>query len=329
MKVLVVGGAGYIGSHAVMELIRAGHEVIIYDNLSTGYEMLLHPQARFYLGDILDAKQLDTMLSHEQARGPIDVLINFAAKLIVPESLEQPLEYFHNNTEGVRTLLEAMCKHGIKHIVFSSTAAVYGQGSKEPCHEDMPLDPINPYGASKRACEDIIKWVSKRYDITYCIFRYFNVAGADSSLKIGLYHDQITHLIPVIMQTALGIREKFVVYGDDYKTFDGSCVRDYIHVSDLARAHVMGAEYLVSGKPSLIANLGSGTGYSVKEVLNEALKICDISYEYGPRRPGDPDILIADTQRAKNILGFSPKLDLHDMLASDLAFRKQLCKKQM
>ena len=324
MKVLVVGGAGYIGSHAVMDLIKTGHDVVIYDNLSTGYEMLIHPEAQFYLGDILDSKQLDRVIEHEQAKAHIDVVINFAAKLIVPESLEMPLEYFHNNTEGVRTLLAAMVKHDIKYIVFSSTAAVYGQPEGGICKEDMPLDPINPYGASKRACEDIIKWVCKRYDMSYCIFRYFNVAGADESLKIGLYHDQITHLIPVIMQAALGIRDKFYVFGTDYNTPDGTCIRDYVHVSDLARAHVMGAEYLYENNSSLLANLGSGSGYSVKEVLDTAQKISEVPFEYGQRRPGDPDMLIADAQRAKEVLGWKPKLGMDKMLTSDLAFRKRL-----
>ncbi|MCL2136940.1 MAG: UDP-glucose 4-epimerase GalE [Coriobacteriia bacterium] len=324
MKVLVVGGAGYIGSHTVYELVRAGHEVVILDNLSTGRMGNVHPQARFYAGDIRQIDDIIPVLAAETAVSPFDVTMHFAAKLIVPESLEQPLAYYENNVEGLRTLLEALVEFHIPRIVFSSTAAVYGQPADGICREEGQTNPISPYGETKLACERMIHWVASAYEMQYCIFRYFNVAGADASLEIGLDKDLLTWLVPLIMQTALGLREKFVVYGNDYDTPDGTCVRDYIHVTDLAQAHVLGAEYLLKTKESLIANLGSGSGYSVREVLDAALELFDFPYEYGDRRPGDPDRLIADTTRAKEVLGWQPKLDLRSMLESDYNFRKRL-----
>lgn len=327
MKVLVVGGAGYIGSHAVMELIRDGHEVVIYDNLSTGYEMLIHEEATFYLGDTLDPVQFDHMFRVETQKKPFDAVMHFAAKLVVPESLEQPLEYYHNNVEGVRVMLELMVKYNVKHVIFSSTAAVYGEPEIGICDEKSPLDPINPYGASKAAAEQLIKWVCNAYNMTYCIFRYFNVAGADSSLKIGLYHDQLTHLIPVTLQAALGIRDKMYIFGSDYPTPDGTCIRDYVHVTDLAQAHVLGAQYLVDGGDSLICNLGTGSGYSVQEIVSAVQEIIPVPHEVAPRRGGDPAQLIANPSRAQEVLGWKATHSLHEIIASDLAFRKQLMEK--
>jgi UDP-glucose 4-epimerase len=250
--------------------------------------------------------------------------MHFAAKLIVPESVEQPLSYYENNVGGLRTLLEALVQYDIRRLVFSSTAAVYGQPEDGVCREDDPTSPINPYGETKLACEKMIHWVAAAHDMQYCIFRYFNVAGADASLEIGLDKDQLTWLVPLIMQTALGLREKFYIFGDDYNTPDGTCVRDYIHVTDLARAHVLGAEYLMNSDRSLTANLGSGSGYSVKEVLDAALELFEFPYEYGERRPGDPDKLVADTSRAREVLGWRPELDLNSMLESDYNFRRKL-----
>lgn len=327
MKALVVGGAGYIGSHAVYELIRAGHEVVIYDNLSTGHEMLIHPDATFYLGDTLDAAQFDNVFRVECSKKPFDVVMHFAAKLVVPESMEQPLEYYQNNVEGVRIMLATMKNYNIKNVVFSSTAAVYGEPENGVCTEDMPLAPINPYGASKRAAEELIQWVCQAYDMNYCIFRYFNVAGADKSLKIGLYHDQITHLIPIAIQTALGMRKEMYIFGDDYDTPDGTCIRDYIHVTDLAQAHILGAQYLIDNHKSLIANLGTGTGFSVKEIVEAAQKIAPVTCKMADRRPGDPALLIADPARAKAVLGWEPKYTLDEIIASDYAFRKALMEK--
>lgn len=326
MKVCVIGGAGYIGSHAVYELIRAGHEVIVIDNLSTGLKEMIHEDAKFYLGDITKKEELVDVFKKECSVRPFDVVMHFAAKLIVPESVTHPLEYYHNNVEGVRIMLEVMTEFDIKNVVFSSTAAVYGNPIKTVCEEDDPTEPINPYGDSKLASEKMIKWVCAAYDMNYCIFRYFNVAGADPSLKIGLKKDNLTHLIPVTIQTALGIRDKMVVFGDDYDTPDGTCVRDYIHVSDLARAHVLGAEYLTKNHKSLLVNLGSNEGYSVKEVIQEVEKEYPVNYEIVGRRQGDPAKLIASNKKAKELLGWVPKYTLHDMIETDLGFRKQFMK---
>lgn len=324
MKVLVIGGAGYIGSHAVYELIRNNHEVVVMDNLSTGYKEFVHKEARFHLGDITKKEDLVRVFKEECEKKPFDVVMHFAAKLIVPESISKPLEYYHNNVEGVRLMLEVMTEFGIKNVVFSSTAAVYGNSTKDVCEEEDRCEPINPYGASKYASENMIKWVCNAYDMHYCIFRYFNVAGADESLEIGLKKDVLTHLIPVAIQTGLKIRDHMDIYGDDYETPDGTCIRDYIHVSDLAYAHVLGAEYLVKNKKSLLVNLGSNEGYSVKEVVDVVSKYLPVNYNIVGRRKGDPAKLIASNKKAKELLGWSPKYKLDDMVKTDLDFRKKI-----
>jgi UDP-glucose 4-epimerase len=318
MKLLVVGGAGYIGSHTVYELIRDGQDVVVVDNLSSGYRRLVHQDAAFYEADIRDYEAMGRIFAQEK----VDLVMHFAAKIVVPESVRDPLDYYSNNVEGVRVLLSVMRDYGVKRIVFSSTAAVYGE-AKGTCYEDGETKPINPYGETKRACEKMIEWSSQAYDMSYCIFRYFNVAGADETLEIGLIKDQLTHLIPVAIQAALGKREQLMIYGKDYDTEDGTCVRDYIHVTDLAIAHVKGAHYLIEGGSSKIMNLGSGSGYSVLEVAQAVEKIIDLDYAFGPRRPGDPAILIASNDRAKAILGWEPQRTLTDMIRSDLAFRKK------
>ncbi|TVP86227.1 MAG: UDP-glucose 4-epimerase GalE [Acholeplasmataceae bacterium] len=322
MRVLVVGGAGYIGSHAVYELIRDGHEAVVLDNLSSGYMDLVHPQAVFYKGDTRHAKDLDLVFDNE----PIDVVMHFAAKIVVPESMKEPLEYYHNNVEGVRVLLAAMKKHRVKNIVFSSTAAVYGEATGI-CQEEDETKPINPYGETKLACEKMIEWASLAHGFNHVIFRYFNVAGADASLEIGLMKDQLTHLIPVAIQTVLGIREKLTIYGDDYPTKDGTCIRDYIHVSDLAYAHVLGARYLLEGGKSQTMNLGSNQGYSVLEVAQTVHQIAPLKYDIGPRREGDPATLIASNDRARQHLKWVPEHTLEDIIKSDMAFREKLNRK--
>lgn len=321
MKVLVIGGAGYIGSHAVYELIRDNNEVIVMDNLSTGKEEMIHKSAKFYLGDITKKEDLDKVFSSEKN---IDVVMHFAAKLIVPESVSMPLEYYYNNVEGVRLMLDAMIRHGVKNVVFSSTAAVYGEPIKPICEEDDYTLPINPYGASKLATESLIKWVCNAYKMNYCIFRYFNVAGADESLEIGLDKDNLTHLVPIVTQTILGKRDKMKVFGDDYDTPDGTCIRDYIHVSDLALAHILGAKYILDNNESILVNLGSNNGYSVKEVIDAASKYGKVNYEIVERREGDPAKLIASNSKAKDILGWIPKYSLDDMIRTDLEFRRKL-----
>ena len=323
MKVCVIGGAGYIGSHTVYELIRDGHEVVVIDNLSTGLREMVHKDAKFYLGDITKKEELEEIFDKECKIKPFDVVMHFAAKLIVPESLDQPLEYYYNNVEGVRIMLEVMTEFNIKNVVFSSTAAVYGEPVNDICKEEDPTIPVNPYGDTKLASEKLIKWVCKKYNMNYCIFRYFNVAGADESLEIGLKKDNLTHLIPVTIQAALGLRDKMIIFGEDYDTRDGSCIRDYIHVSDLAYAHVLGAKYLVKNNKSLLVNLGSNEGYTVKEVVKEVEKYMPVPYEIGPRRPGDPAKIVASNTKAKELLGWEPKRTLSDMIKSDMEFRKK------
>lgn len=323
MKVLVIGGAGYIGSHAVYELIRDNNEVIVMDNLSTGKEEMIHKSAKFYFGDITKKEDLDKVFSSEKN---IDVVMHFAAKLIVPESVKMPLEYYYNNVEGVRLMLDAMIRHGVKNVVFSSTAAVYGEPVKPICEEDDITLPINPYGASKLATENMIKWVCNAYNMNYCIFRYFNVAGADKSLEIGLDKDNLTHLVPIVTQTILGLRDKMKVFGDNYDTKDGTCIRDYIHVSDLAQAHILGAKYILNNNKSILVNLGSNNGYSVKEVIDAASIYGKVNYEIVERREGDPAKLIASNSKAKELLGWIPKYTLDDMIKTDLEFRRKINK---
>ena len=329
MKVLVIGGAGYIGSHAVLELIKDHNEVVIMDNLSTGRKSSVNKDSKFYFGDITKKDDLVKVFSEECSIKPFDVVMHFAAKLLVNESVEHPLEYYHNNVEGVRLMLEVMNKFNIKNIIFSSTAAVYGNPTGEECNEDDMLKPVNPYGETKLVCENMIKWVSKAHNLNYGIFRYFNVAGADDSLEIGYNYDRriITHLIPIVAEVALGYREKLLVYGDDYETNDGTCVRDYVHVSDLAHAHVLGAHYLVDRNDCFIINIGSNDGYSVKEIIDETKKIIPIKYEIQSRREGDPAKLIASNEKAKNILGWAPQHGLEEIIKSDIAYRKKISNK--
>ncbi|MGB7595338.1 MAG: UDP-glucose 4-epimerase GalE, partial [Erysipelotrichaceae bacterium] len=298
MKVCVIGGAGYIGSHAVYELVRDNHQVVVIDNLSTGSKEAVHPKAKLYIGDITKKSELSEIFALECAVKPFDAVMHFAAKIIVPESVEQPLAYYYNNVEGVRVMLETMRDYHIKNVIFSSTAAVYGDVKKDLCLEDDNLSPINPYGDTKLASEKMIKWTCAAYDMNYCIFRYFNVAGADESLEIGLIRDNLTHIIPIVVQTALGIRKSMVVYGNDYPTPDGTCIRDYIHVADLAYAHVLGAKYIVEQNKSVLMNLGSNNGYSVLDVIHEVEKFYPVNYTFGPRRAGDPAKLVASSAKA-------------------------------
>jgi UDP-glucose 4-epimerase len=321
MKVCVIGGAGYIGSHAVLELVKDGHEVVVIDNLSTGTKDAVDENARFYLGDITNESQLQEIFTKESISGHFNAVMHFAAKIVVPESVSHPLEYYHNNVEGVRIMLKTMVDHQIKNVIFSSTAAVYGDVKKDICTEDDELKPINPYGESKLASERMIHWVAQAYDMNYCIFRYFNVAGAHESLKIGLKRDNLTHIIPITVQTALKLRDSMVVFGDDYPTPDGTCIRDYIHVADLAFAHVLGMKYIVNQNKSATINLGSSTGYSVRQVIDEVSQHLPVNYSVGPRRAGDPAKLIASSSRAQELLGWMPKRSLKDIIQTDLDFR--------
>jgi UDP-glucose 4-epimerase len=323
MKVCVIGGAGYIGSHAVYALVRAGHETVVIDNLSTGTREAVHPKAKLYIGDITRKEDLNEIFALECAKLPFDVVMHFAAKIIVPESVAQPLAYYHNNVEGVRVMLETMRDFHIANIVFSSTAAVYGDVKKDLCLEDDPCLPINPYGDTKLASEKMIKWTCEAYGMHFCIFRYFNVAGADESLEIGLIRDNLTHIIPITVQTALGLRKSMVVFGNDYPTLDGTCIRDYIHVADLADAHVLGAKFIHENKRSILLNLGSNNGFSVLDVIKEVEKHYPVAYSFGPRRAGDPAKLVASNKKAYETLGWKPKRNLADIIRTDLLFRKK------
>ena len=305
MAILVCGGAGYIGSHAVHALIEKGEQVVVVDNLQTGHRDALNPKAKFYEGDIRDASVLDKIFTENK----VEAVIHFAANSLVGESMEKPLLYFNNNVYGMQVLLEAMVRHGVDKIVFSSTAAVYGEPKRMPIHEDDETCPTNTYGETKLTMEKMMKWVSRADGVRYVSLRYFNAAGALPDGSIGEDHATETHLIPLILQVPTGRREHITVFGDDYPTPDGTCLRDYIHVVDLADAHVLALEYLRKGGASDIFNLGNGQGFSVKEMIAAAEKATgrSIKVEIGARRAGDPAQLIASSEKARSVLGWNPR----------------------
>ena len=305
MAILVCGGAGYIGSHAVHALIEKGEQVVIVDNLQTGHRGALNPAAKFYEGDIRDAAVLDKIFTENK----IEAVIHFAANSLVGESMEKPLLYFNNNVYGMQVLLEAMVRHGVDKIVFSSTAATYGEPKRVPIHEDDETCPTNTYGETKLTMEKMMKWVSRANGVRYVSLRYFNAAGALPDGSIGEDHKTETHLIPLILQVPTGRRDHITVFGDDYPTPDGTCLRDYIHVVDLADAHVLALEYLRKGGASDIFNLGNGQGFSVKEMIAAAEKATgrSIKVEIGARRAGDPAQLIASSEKARTVLGWKPQ----------------------
>ena len=305
MAILVCGGAGYIGSHAVHALVEKGEEVVIVDNLQTGHRGALNPAAKFYEGDIRDTSVLDRIFTENK----IEAVIHFAANSLVGESMEKPLLYFNNNVYGMQVLLEAMVRHGVDKIVFSSTAATYGEPKRVPIHEDDETCPTNTYGETKLTMEKMMKWVSRANGVRYVSLRYFNAAGALPDGSIGEDHKTETHLIPLILQVPTGRRDHITVFGDDYPTPDGTCLRDYIHVVDLADAHVLALEYLRKGGASDIFNLGNGQGFSVKEMIAAAEKATgrSIKVEIGARRAGDPAQLIASSEKARTVLGWKPQ----------------------
>lgn len=306
MSILVCGGAGYIGSHMVAELLDQGKDVVVIDNLEKGHKSALLG-GKLYTGDIRDRNILDKVFSENK----IDAVIDFAAYSLVGESMEEPLKYFNNNVYGTVSLLEAMKDYGIKYIVFSSTAATYGEPESIPIIESDATIPTNAYGESKLLVEKILRWCHSAYGINYTILRYFNAAGAHISGKIGEDHSPETHLIPLILQVAQGKRERITIFGDNYKTEDGTCIRDYIHVSDLAKAHSLALDRLMNGGESAIYNLGNGTGFSVKKVIDIARKVTNhpIPAQIIERRAGDPAILIASSERATKELGWTPRFN--------------------
>jgi len=305
MAIAVLGGAGYIGSHTVYELIDRGFEVIVIDNLQTGHREAVHEKARFYEGDIRDSAFLDDVFQKEK----IEAVIHFAANSLVGESMTNPLKYYDNNVYGTKVLLESMVKNGINKIVFSSTAAVYGEPERIPILESDRTMPTNTYGETKLAMEKMFRWVDVAHGIKYVSLRYFNACGAHVSGKIGEAHSPETHLIPLVLQVPLGKRECIKVFGEDYETKDGTCVRDYIHVTDLADAHILAVKYLMAGNESNVFNLGNGVGFTVKEVIASAEKVVgeDIKAQMDERRAGDPAQLVASSEKAKSVLGWKPK----------------------
>ncbi len=312
MNVLVCGGAGYIGSHTVYELIERGHSVVVVDSLVKGHKAAVHNDAKFYLGDIRDEEFMDRVFKENQ----IDAVIDFAAFSLVGESVNEPFKYYENNVYGTLKLLEAMERAGVKKIVFSSTAATYGEPENDIIVESDKTNPTNPYGETKLTVEKMLKWADNAYGIKFVALRYFNAAGAHISGKIGEDHSPETHLIPIILQTALGQREKMFIFGDDYDTPDGTCVRDYIHVTDLADAHIKALEKLFKTNESGIYNLGNGKGFSVKEVIEKAKKVTgkDFKVEIEARRSGDPSTLIASSEKAIKELGWKPKFNTLDKI---------------
>jgi UDP-glucose 4-epimerase len=315
MAILVLGGAGYIGSHTVYELIDAGKEVVVADNLITGFRAAVHPKAKFYEIDLRNRAQLDELFEKEQIEG----VIHFAAFSQVGESMTKPLKYYDNNLCGTTVLLQSMVAHGIDKIVFSSTAATYGEPKRVPIMESDDTQPTNCYGETKLAMEKLMRWTGGAHPLRYVALRYFNACGAHASGKIGEAHDPETHLIPLILQVPLGKREKISIFGDDYPTKDGTCVRDYIHVSDLAQAHILALDYLMKGGESNVFNLGNGVGFTVKEVIDVARSVTGhaIPAEIVPRRAGDPAQLVASSEKARTVLGWKPKYDsLETIVAS-------------
>lgn len=308
MATLVLGGAGYIGSHTVDRLIEKGEKTIVVDSLVTGHRQAVNKDAKFYQGDIADK---DFMRQVFKENSDIDAVIHFAAYSLVAESMKKPLKYFDNNTAGMVKLLEVMNEFSIDKIVFSSTAATYGIPEEVPIKETTPQNPINPYGESKLMMEKIMRWADKAYGIKFVPLRYFNVAGAKPDGSIGEDHMPETHLLPIVLQVAMGKRDKLQIFGDDYNTPDDTNIRDYVHPLDLADAHILAVDYLKAGNPSTAFNLGSSTGFSNREILEAARKVTnkEIPAEIAPRRGGDPDVLVASSTKAREVLGWKPQFD--------------------
>ena len=305
MAVLILGGAGYIGSHCTYDFIERGLDVVIADNLQTGHIEAVHPKARFYKGDIRDKEFLDDLFKKEK----IEAVVHFAASSLVGESMQDPLKYYDNNLYGTMVLLKSMVENNVKKIVFSSTAATYGEPESIPILETDKTEPTNPYGETKLAMEKMFKWANVAYGINFVSLRYFNACGAHKSGQIGEDHDPESHLISIILQVANKKREHINIFGDDYNTPDGTCIRDYIQVTDLAQAHYLAIKFLEENNKSEIFNLGNGTGFSVKEVIETARKVTGdkIPEVISQRRAGDPARLIASSEKAKEVLGWRPQ----------------------
>jgi UDP-glucose 4-epimerase len=322
MSILVTGGAGYIGSQMLYQLVDAGERVVVLDNLSTGFDWAIPPGVPAVVGDVGDAGVLDALIAEHGVRA----ILHFAASVVVPESVADPLRYYRNNTVNSRSLIEAAVRGGVEHFAFSSTAAVYGEPDRVPIAEDAPTRPMSPYGSSKLMVEIMLRDAARAHGFRYVILRYFNVAGADPQLRTGQSTRGATHLIKVAAETALGLRPKLEIYGTDYPTPDGTCIRDYIHVGDLAAAHSDALRYLRNGGGSLTLNCGYGRGFSVLEVI-EAVKRAsgvDFRVELAARRPGDLARVVAAADRARALLGWQPRLDdLATIIAHALAWERK------
>lgn len=306
MTVLVVGGAGYIGSHVVRRLGEDGHDVVVFDNLSTGRaDMVL--SGRLIEGDLADPGALDALFAGHD----FDAVMHFAASTVVGESVELPLAYYRNNTSNTINLLEACDRHGIGNLIFSSTGSIYGENANSPISESAMLEPINPYGASKMMSERIIADYAEASGMAYVNIRYFNVAGADPGGRIGACKDPPTLLIPLALRAALGLNAGLTIFGEDYPTPDGTCIRDYIHVEDIAQAHLDALRYLTTEHRSITVNCGYGHGHSVREVLDTVGSVTGVEFPIasGPRRPGDPSKIVADSTLIRNTFGWTPKYD--------------------
>lgn len=321
-KVLVLGGAGYIGSHVVYELVEAGEQVVVVDNLETGFQKAIHPEAQFYQGDIRDRIFLDSVFKQEE----IDGVIYIAANSRVEESMTHPLKYYSNNLWGAEVLLESMVTHGINKIVISSTATVYGEPERIPIQETDCTLPTNCYGETKLSMEKMFHWTAQAHNLRYVSLRYFNACGAHPNGQIGEAHEPETHLIPLILQVPNHKRDYISIFGTDYETKDGTCVRDYIHVNDLAQAHILAMKYLRDGNESDIFNLGNSVGFTVKEVIEAARAVTGhpIPAKVEPRRAGDPSTLIASSEKAKKILGWKPQYnDLETIISTAWKWHKK------
>lgn len=321
MRILITGGAGYIGAHMAHRLIEEGYRVVVFDNLSTGRRDFVPEQAMFVKGDLRRVKDVEKVF----ARYAFDAVMHFAAAISVPESVADPLKYYENNITGCVNLFKTMLSSGVKKIVFSSTAAVYGEPERNPIEENNRTLPANPYGYTKLVIEQLLKDLDASAGLKYIALRYFNAAGSHPSGRLGQWHPKITNLVPAIMRVVRGGQKKLSIFGDDYPTQDGTCIRDYIHVQDLCEAHLLALQKLNSGAKSDVFNLGSGTGYSVKQVVGavERVTSAKIPYSIVARRAGDPSKLVASYTKAKKVLGWQPRQGLEEIIASAWEFEKK------